>query len=380
MQRCYLDHNATTPLAPAVLEEMVRALRDYPGNPSSTHDEGVEARERLDDARARVARCLGIEPEEVTFTGGGTEANNLVILGVCLAARTRPAHIVTTAIEHASVLETCRAMERHGLAEVSYIRPTSDGLVTVHDIELAMRPDTALVSVMAANNETGARMPIDQLAELTRKIGAAFHTDAVQLAGKYELCPRAWGVDFMTLSAHKFNGPKGTGILYRRAGVHWEAPLNGGEQEHGVRPGTENFAGILGAALALELAVRSRADDRCKQLRDRLWQGLSQKLDNLTLNTPLERSVDNTLNVSFEGVKADSLLLALNLAGISASTGSACHARERKPSHVLTAMGRPESVARSAIRFSLGQTTTEADIERTIESTCKAVARLRQFS
>ncbi len=378
MQRCYLDNNATTSIDPRALEEMIEALRTCPGNPSSTHDEGTAARELVEQARARVAECLSVPTDCISFTGGGTEANNIILTGACLAARARPVHVVTSAIEHASVLETCWALESRGLAEVTYVAPTRDGHIRPHDVESALRPTTGLVSIMAANNETGALMQIADI--VARAGGVPVHTDAIQVAGKEPLRPAEWGVDFMTLSAHKFHGPKGVGVIYRREGAEWKPVLHGGDQEFGMRPGTENVAGIVGTAAAFESSEQARLDSRCSLLRAQLWNGLNEQLDELTLNTPLEGSVANTLNVSFNGIKADALLLALNLAGVAASTGSACHAQDRRPSHVLMAMGREEKEARSAIRFSLSRWTTETEIEHVIRSVCEAVGRLRRFS
>lgn len=373
-RRIYLDYNATTPLDARALEAMLPYLRESCGNPSSLHEEGLSARRAVEAARERVARRFDVAPPEIVFTAGGTEGNNLVVFA---ALRTRVSHVITSAIEHSSILATCRALAERGLVEVTVVPVDATGCVRPDDVARAIRHNTTLISVMAANNETGALQPLRAIGEIARAHGVPFHTDAIQLCGKDIVAPRAWFADFMTCSAHKFYGPKGAGVVYRRTGTSWVPSLFGGHQEHGVRPGTENVAAIVGLAEALDLAHVPAEWERVRSLRFQLWAGLEHSIPDVIANTPIDNAVGNTLNVCFLGVSSDSLLLALDRRGISVSSGAACHTATREPSHVLVAMGLSPGKARSAIRFSIGRHTTSDEIDVAINQVTACVARLR---
>lgn len=367
MRRVYADYNATTPLEPAVLEAMLPYLREHFGNPSSVHLRGRQARAAIDDARARVARLLGAQESEIIFTGGGTEADNTVVFGV-------PAgHIITSAIEHHAILHAC---QRRRDCEVTYLPVSRECLVDPDDLRKALRPDTRLVTVMSANNETGTIQPVRELATICRERGVPFHTDAVQSFGKQPVNVQEWGVDMLSLSAHKFYGPKGVGVLYVRRGVRLEPLLWGGSHEYDRRAGTENVAGIVGLARAGELA---RPVDLFA-LTERLAAGIQQAIPGARRNGHATRRVGNTINFSFEGCESDGLLLGLDLEGVEVSSGSACAVGSLEPSHVLMAMGLPRELARAAVRFSFGKETTQQDADYVLEALIKVVGRLRQFS
>jgi cysteine desulfurase len=373
-QRIYLDYNASTPLDARVLEAMLPYLSDVHGNASSIHHEGQRAARVLQYSRAQVATLLGVEEREVVFTSGCTEANNLVLLS---ALRTPRPHVITTAIEHPAILNVCLELQARGLMDVTVLPVGGDGRLDPSAVERALRANTALISVMAANNETGALQPVREVGRIAREHGIAFHSDATQMCGKGPVTPREWGADYITFTAHKFYGPKGAGVLYRRKEAPWQSWMLGGGQEGGARAGTENVACIIGLAKALELCQAPEEWESVKKLRDQLWELLVARVPNLKLNTPLEHSVGNTLNVCFEGVNSNSLLLALDLRGIAVSSGSACHTASREPSHVLLAMGLTPAQARSTLRFSLGRFTRPEDIQRVVEVVAASVARLR---
>ena len=360
----YLDHNATTPLHPAVLEAMLPYLGERFGNPSSAHRLGSEARCAVEDAREQVAVLLGAEPREIVFTSGGTEANNLALSNAA-------GHLVTSAVEHASVLEPAAARTQCGVA-LTRVGVDAEGRVRASEIAAALRPDTGLVSIGWANNEIGTIQPMAEIAGVCRQRGITLHSDAVQALGKIPIDASA--VDLLSISAHKIGGPKGVGALFVRRGVALRPLLRGGSQERERRAGTENVAAIVGFGIACERAVeRLRHGREIQRLRDALWEGLST-LPGVRRNSPARECLPNTLNVSVCDRSGDALVAAFDLAGIAVSTGSACAAGASEPSHVLRALGVGERLARDAIRFSLGPDTTGAEIETVVAVLARLLA------
>jgi cysteine desulfurase len=377
--RIYLDHNATTPVDPVVADAMIEVLRQDFGNASSVHSFGQRAKLHLDRARALVAQMLDVDPGEIVFTSGGTEADNLAIRGAAEALEPfGRRHLIASAIEHEAVLQTCKALARRGW-RITYLPVDRSGLVDPASLEAMITDDTALVSVMHANNEVGVIQPISALAAIAQAHGAVFHTDAVQSAGKIPVSPRTLGVDLLAISAHKFNGPKGAGALWIRRGMRLSAHSTGGRQEKNRRAGTENLPAIVGLGVAAERAVEKLTSDvpRITALRDRLEQGVLTAVPGTVVNGRSAPRVGNTANIGFEGIEAESLLIALDLEGVAVSTGSACSSGTLEPSHVLKAMGLPLHDTQNAIRFSLGASTTDADIDRVVSLLPGLVARLR---
>ncbi len=375
MKRIYLDHNATSPVRREVLEAMLPYFSEQFGNASSIHWSGQEARRAVDRARRQVAGLIGARPQELVFCSGGTEADNLAVRGVAAA---RPGHVVTSAVEHPAVLETCRALERDGVA-VSYAPVDDSGRVDPRDIEWAQNDDTVLVSVMLANNDTGTLQPVEEVAQAARERGAVMHTDAVQAAGKVPLDVDSLGVDLLSLSGHKLGGPKGAGALYVRAGTPLSPLLTGGAHERERRAGTENVPAIVGMGLACELAAQElqRASAHMAALRDRLWQALqAAPAPGPWLNGHLEQRLPNTLNIGFSGLDGEALLMNLDLLGVAISTGSACSSGTVEPSHVLTAMGQDTERAGAAVRLSLGPETTEQEVDAASAALLEVVERL----
>ena len=382
MQRIYLDHNATTPPHPAVIDRMSAALREDFGNPSSVHHFGQVAKAALDEARSAVAGLIGADPSEVIFTSGGTESDNFAIRGVAEALDvTGRKHLIASAIEHEAVLNTLKALARRGW-KTTLLPVDQSGIVSPDALAAALTDDTALVSVMHANNEIGTVQPVAELARLAKARGAVFHTDAVQTAGKIPVDVKALGVDLLSLSAHKFYGPKGVGALWVRRGLRLQAPITGGKQERSRRAGTENVAGIVGLGVAAQLARTKMGDEaaRLGPLRDRLEAGILRAVTGTAVNGGLSPRVPNTTNISFERVEAESLLIALDLAGVAVSTGSACSSGTLEPSHVLKAMGFPAHRTQNSIRFSLGAANTEADVDRVIAVLPGIVEKLRSLT
>ncbi len=375
----YLDHNATTPLAIPAFDAMQRALRDDFGNPSSVHVFGQRAKALMDDARAQVAALLGAEASEIVFTSGGTEADNLALRGVAEAAEALGRrHLVTSAIEHEAVLATVKALARRGWS-VTRLDVTRGGYVTVEALDAALRPDTACVSIMHANNEVGTVQPIEALASLARARGAVFHTDAVQTVGKIPVDVTSLGVDLLSLTAHKFHGPKGAGALWIRRGTRLFPTQTGGRQERNRRAGTENVPAVVGFGVAARLARERLATEgpRLAGLRDRLESGILTRIDGTTVNGGPGPRVPNTTNIGFEGIEAESLLIALDLEGVAVSTGSACSSGTLEPSHVLKAMGCSAHHTQNSLRFSLGAGTTATEIDTVIDVLPRLVERLR---
>jgi len=364
--RIYLDHNATTPLDPEVAKTVTECTAQCFGNPSSIHTPGNEARFNVESARRQVAQLLNCTARRIVFTGGGSEADNLAIKGVAFARRRIGNHIITTAIEHPAVLATCNWLEEQGF-RVTTLPVNREGLVASSDLEAALRPDTTLVSVMAANNETGALQPIAELAHVAHRRGALFHTDAVQAVGKIPVDVREWEVDLLTISGHKIHGPKGVGALYVGQGVTLDPLVHGGKQEHGLRAGTENVPGIVGLGKAAELASQRLPEmDRIRALRDRLEEGIRTIVPDAKRNGPLEQRLPNTVNLTLPGMRGESVVLALDHLGVALSSGSACRAGAPEPSHALLAMGLSAEEAHCALRFSLGLGNTEEEIDRTL--------------
>lgn len=377
----YLDHNATTPLHPRVLEKMVPYLTEQFGNPSSFYGLGREARNGLEQAREKVAGGIGAREDEIVFTSGGTEADNLALRGVARALREKGNHIITSVIEHHAVLKTCEDLATDGF-EVTFLPVDGQGLVDPEKVRRCMRPETILISIMAANNETGAVQPLREIVAAASERGVLVHTDAVQAIGKVEVDVDKLGVDLLSLSAHKLYGPKGVGALYVRRGTPLLSPMSGGHHERGVRAGTENVAGAVGLGEALVLATENRAEEmeRLARLRDRLERGLQERIDDARVNSGEVERVANTTNLSFRAVDGEAILLHLDLRGICASTGSACATDSPEPSHVLQGMGLEPRLAQGTIRFSLGHDSTQEEVERTIEAMAEIVKSLRAIS
>ncbi len=376
----YLDHSATTAVDPRVVEAMAPFWSEAYGNPSSIHGLGRRAAAALEDARSRIARLLNCQPGEIIFTGGGTESDNLAVRGVGLAQAARGRrHIVTTPIEHHAVLHTVAALAEHFDFEVSYVPVDRYGLVDPAAVEAAVRPDTALISVIYANNEVGTVQPIGEIAAIARRHGIPFHTDAVQAAGYLPLDVAALGVDLLALSAHKFYGPKGVGLLYVRRGVHLWPMQTGGGQERGRRSGTENIPGILGMARALEISQAEREAEgaRLAALRDRLAAGILAAVPDVEATGHPTQRLPGHLSLLVRGVEADGVLMGLDLAGVAASSGSACASGAATPSHVLRAMGFTPEEAMGALRLTLGRENREADVDFVIETLPGIVARAR---
>lgn len=380
--RIYLDHNATTPLDPLVVDRMTQALRDVWGNASSVHHFGQQAKAALDEARGTVATLLGAEASEVVFTCGGTESDNIAIRGAAEALEAGGRrHLITSAIEHEAVLATVRALARRG-ARVTILPVDASGIVSPDRLREAMTDDTALVSVMHANNEIGTVQPIAELAAIAHERGALFHTDAVQSAGKLPLDVRALGVDMLSIAGHKFYGPKGTGALWLKRGVRLVPPMTGGRQERNRRAGTENVPALVGLGVAADVARQKLAGEaaRLAGLRDRLEAGILAGVAGSERNGAAAPRVPNTTNISVDGIESESLLIGLDLAGIAVSSGSACSSGTLEPSHVLKAMGLSHGRTLGSIRFSLGASNTEADIDRVIEVLPPLVAKLRSLT
>lgn len=373
----YLDHNATTPVAPEVREAMLPYFTDEWGNPSTSYRFGARLKGVLETARGQVAELIGASPREVLFTSGATEANNAAILAALKADPARR-HIVTSAVEHSSVLTLCRALERAGV-QVTVLPVDRDGLLNLADLEAAITERTALVSLMWANNETGVLFPVGRIAQVCQARGVLFHCDAVQAAAKIPVDVRQVAVDYLTLSGHKFHAPKGIGALYVRRKRPFTPLIYGGHQERGLRGGTENVSLIAGLGVAAELARKRVAeyDATVRRLRDALEQGILEGIPNTELNGHPTERLPNTTNITFHGVESEALLLLLDQAGICASSGSACLADSDEPSHVVKAM-KPESAAsRQMVRFSLGWQNTREEITETLAALKSAVAALR---
>ncbi|MBN1814915.1 MAG: cysteine desulfurase NifS [Anaerolineae bacterium] len=381
MKRIYMDHNATTPLREEVLEAMLPYLREQFGNASSLHAFGIQARRAVERAREQMAAALGAQPREIVFTGCGTESDNQAIKGVAYANRSKGDHIITSRVEHKAVLQTCEYLEKHGF-RVTYLPVDEYGVVNPDSVAQAITEQTILASVMFANNEVGTIQPIADIARVCRERNVLFHTDAVQAVGKLPADVRAPGIDLLSLSAHKFYGPKGAGALYVRKGVRVDPLLHGGHQEWGHRAATENVAGIVGAARALDLRLgeMEAEAERLTALRERLYGGITARIDHVTLNGHPTERLPGTLSLCFDYIEGEAIIMGLDLEGVAVSSGSACTSASLEPSHVLLAMGVHPGVAQGSIRFSLGRGNTEADVDTVLEKLPPIVERLRAMS
>lgn len=375
----YLDYNATTPLRTEVLAAMLPYLQMHFGNPSSVHWAGRQTKHGVEEAREQIAAFLHCRPAEILFTSGGTESNNLALTGVRNALRPKGHHLITTAIEHSSILEPLDALAIEG-ATVTILPVNGDGCVSADDLVAAVRPETVLVSIGLANHEIGTIQPIAALSRIMKERGICFHVDAVQAAGKLPLDVNSLGVDLLSLSAHKISGPKGVGALYVRKGTVLSPLLRGGPQEREKRAGTENVAAIVGFGIAATLAAQELETSAayCCHLTHQLCEGIVQRVPGTFLNSPTHHRLPNTLNVGFSNATGEGLMMGLDLAGIAVSTGSACAAGSLEPSHVLIALGRNAEEAKSALRFSVGKETTGQEIDRVLEILPQVVERVRR--
>ena len=384
MKTVYLDNNATTSISHEVVDAMMPYLTDIWGNASSVfYSVGQKAEAALAELRESVAKSIGAaRANEIYFTASGCEADNWAIKGIAFAHRRRGNHIITTKIEHHAVLGACEFLEKNGF-EVTYLDVDKDGFVTPEQVEAAIKDNTILITIMTANNEIGTIEPIKEIAEVAKKHKVIFHTDAVQAVGHMPINVQELGVDMLSISAHKFHGPKGVGMLYIRNGVRIENLIHGGGQERGKRAATENLAGIAGLAKGLEIAVSNLESNMAhmKQMRDKLMNGLLERIDYVKLNGPNdERRLCNNVNISYEFVEGESILMRLNMADICASSGSACASGSLDPSHVLMAIGVPHEIAHGSIRFSVGEDTTDNEIDYVLEKMPQIIDRLRAMS
>lgn len=377
----YMDNSATSPLDPEVLREMEPFLKEEFGNASTFYSLGREARKALEIARENVAALIGASPQEIIFTSGGTESDNLAIKGTAYKWKNKGKHIITSVIEHPAVLETCKYLETQGF-EVTYLPVYEEGLVRVSDVEKAIRDDTIIITIMHANNEIGTIQPISEIGKIAREKGIYFHTDAVQTVGKIPIDVTQLNVDLLSISAHKLNGPKGIGALYVRKGIILEPLIHGGGHERGIRPGTENVPSIVGLGKACSLASSHMEENisYLTNLRDKLIDGVLEEIEESYLNGDRTNRLPNNAHFRFAGIEGESLVLHLDAKGIAASTGSACSSKKLEPSHVLMALGLEEVEAHGSLRLSLGKENKVEDIEYTITSIKEAVETLRKLS
>jgi len=381
MKRIYLDYAATTPTHPEVVKAMLPYFTDAFGNPSTIYSYGLEAKGAVEQARSKVAELIGARGEEITFTSGGTEADNFAIMGVAYANENKGNHIITTLIEHAAVVNTCKFLERRGF-NITHLPVDEYGLVTPDDVRRAITDKTVLISVMHANNEIGTIEPIAEIGKIAKEAGIYFHTDAVQTTGHLPIDVDQLGVDLLSMAGHRLYGPKGVGGLYIRRGTKLLPFMHGGEQERWRRASTENVPGIVGFGRAAELARQEMGQEaeRLTYLRDKLIKGLLERIDHTRLNGHPIKRLPNNVNISVDFVEGEAMLLNLDLEGICAATGSACASSSLSPSHVLLAIGLPPEQAHGSIRFSLGKWTTEEEIGRVLEVLPRIVAKLRAMS
>ena len=381
MHKIYLDHSATTRVDNDTAELMLTYMTDHFGNPSSVHSFGREAKKALEAAREKIAQAIGAQSSEIIFTSGGTEADNMAIRGAAIANKKRGNHIITSQIEHHAVLDTCKALEREGYS-VTYLPVDEFGLVNPEDVRQAVTDQTILISVMHANNEVGTILPIKEIGAIAKEKGILFHSDTVQSIGKIPVNVDELNLDMLSISAHKFYGPKGIGALYMRRGTKNMPITYGGAQERKRRPGTENMPGIVGFGLAIEKAVAD-LDNQIKfqtRLRDKLITGISDRVGDIKLNGHPTLRLPNNVNFSFRYIEGESLLLSLDMKGIAASSGSACTSGSLDPSHVLLAMGLSHEIAHGSLRMTLGKDNTEEEIDYVLETLPEIVERLRAMS
>ncbi|TYT23243.1 cysteine desulfurase NifS [Dictyoglomus thermophilum] len=380
-RKVYLDYAATTPIRKEVYEEMKLFLKEKFGNPSSIHNFGREVKKAIEEAREKIAKAIGAESDEIIFTSGGTESNNMAIKGVAFALSHKGRHIITSQIEHHAVLEPCHFLEKIGF-EITYLPVDKEGYVDPDDLKKAIRKDTVLISIMHANNEIGTIEPIREISNIAKEHDIYFHTDAVQTVGHIPVNVNDLGVDLLSLSAHKFYGPKGIGALYIRKGTRIEPIIHGGSQENNKRAGTENVAGIIGMGKALELAISEmeREQKRLTELRDYFINQVEKRIPEVYLNGPRVNRLPNNINFSFAQIEGETLLLHLDLEGIAVSTGSACSSKSLEPSHVLSAIKLPAKLAQGSIRFTIGLYTQKEDLDYTIKVLENTIEKLRSIS
>lgn len=377
----YFDHAATTPVRTEVIEEMLPYFNQKFGNPSSIYSLGRDSKKAIEEAREKVAKAIAAQPREIFFTGSGTEADNWAVKGIAYANRQKGKHIITSAIEHHAVLHTCQYLESDGF-EVTYLPVDADGLITAEQVRAAIRPDTILVSIMFANNEIGTIQPIAEIGKITKEKGVYFHTDAVQAMGNVDINVADMNIDLLSMSSHKFYGPKGIGALYIKKGVKITSFMHGGAQERGRRASTENVAAIVGLAKALEIAVENldTYNKKLLALRDRTIEEIGKKIPFIRLNGHREKRLPGNVNFSFEFIEGESLLLMLDMKGIAASSGSACTSGSLDPSHVLLAIGLPHEIAHGSLRITFGEENSDSDVDYLMEVLPPIVQRLREMS
>ena len=377
----YLDHAATTPVKKEVLEEMLPFFSEKFGNASSIYSVGRDSRKAIDEARDKVAHAIGAQSKEIYFTSGGSEADNWALKGVAYANKAKGNHIITSAIEHHAIHNTCKYLENDGF-EVTYLPVNADGMISLEDLKNAIKPETILISIMFANNELGTIQPIKEMGQIAKEKGICFHTDAVQAIGNIAINVDDLNIDLLSLSAHKFYGPKGVGALYIRKNVKIASFIQGGAQEKGRRAGTENVSGIVGLGKAIELAVQNLQEYNAKlvMLRDKLIKGVTDKIPFVRINGDLASRLPGNANFSFEFIEGESLLLMLDMKGIAGSSGSACSSGSLDPSHVLLAIGLSHEIAHGSLRLTIGDENTEEDIDYVLEVLPPIVERLREMS
>ncbi len=381
MNTIYLDNNATTKTDEEVVKAMMPYLLDNYGNPSSIYKIGRENKKVVEDSREKIAKILNCEPNEIYFTSGGSESDNTAIRGIAYSYKNKGNHIITSKIEHPAVLETCKQLEKEGF-EVSYIGTDENGIVDLEELKKEIKQTTTLITIMFANNEIGTLQPIKEIGEIAKKNNIIFHTDAVQAVGSVLIDVKELNIDSLSLSAHKFYGPKGIGVLYVRKGIKFEKFVNGGHQERNKRAGTENVAGIVGLAKAIELAYRDLEEHnkKIKELRDYYVEQVKEKIPYIKINGDMEKRLPGNSNISFRFIEGEGLLLNLDLKGICASSGSACTSGSLDPSHVLLAIGLPHEIAHGSLRISIGKYNTKEEIDYLVENLVEIVGRLREMS
>lgn len=381
MNTIYLDNNATTKTDEEVVKAMMPYLLDNYGNPSSIYKIGRENKRKVEDSREKIAKILNCEPNEIYFTSGGSESDNTAIRGIAYSYKNKGNHIITSKIEHPAVLETCKQLEKEGF-EVSYIGTDKNGIVDLEELKKEIKKTTTLITIMFANNEIGTLQPIKEIGEIAKKNNIIFHTDAVQAVGSVLIDVKELNIDSLSLSAHKFYGPKGIGVLYVRKGIKFEKFVNGGHQERNKRAGTENVAGIVGLAKAMELAYQDLEEHnkKIKELRDYYVEQVKEKIPYIKINGDMEKRLPGNSNISFRFIEGEGLLLNLDLKGICASSGSACTSGSLDPSHVLLAIGLPHEIAHGSLRISIGKYNTKEEIDYLVENLVEIVGRLREMS
>lgn len=381
MNTIYLDNNATTKTDEEVVKAMMPYLLDNYGNPSSIYKIGRENKKVVEDSREKIAKILNCEPNEIYFTSGGSESDNTAIRGIAYSYKNKGNHIIISKIEHPAVLETCKQLEKEGF-EVSYIGTDKNGIVDLEELKKEIKQTTTLITIMFANNEIGTLQPIKEIGEIAKKNNIIFHTDAVQAVGSVLIDVKELNIDSLSLSAHKFYGPKGIGVLYVRKGIKFEKFVNGGHQERNKRAGTENVAGIVGLAKAIELAYRDLEEHnkKNKELRDYYVEQVKEKIPYIKINGDMEKRLPGNSNISFRFIEGEGLLLNLDLKGICASSGSACTSGSLDPSHVLLAIGLPHEIAHGSLRISIGKYNTKEEIDYLVENLVEIVGRLREMS